>query len=88
MIVPIRCFTCGKPISNTTWNEYLRLTNEEERENTRKRLAETKIRPLGHKTELDEKDITAEYVALNMLGIRKMCCRRMYLATVDIFDRL
>jgi DNA-directed RNA polymerase subunit N (RpoN/RPB10) len=88
MIVPIRCFTCGKPISNTTWNEYLRLTNEEERENTRKLLAQTKVRPLGHKTELEEKDVTAEYVALNILGIRKMCCRRMYLGTIDIFDRL
>jgi DNA-directed RNA polymerase subunit N (RpoN/RPB10) len=88
MIVPVRCFTCGKPISNTTWNEYLRLTNEEERGTTCKRLSETKIRPLGHKTELADKDVTAEYVALNMLNIRKMCCRRMYLGTVDIFDRL
>jgi DNA-directed RNA polymerase I, II, and III subunit RPABC5 len=88
MIVPIRCFTCGKPISHTNWNEYLRLTNEEEREHTRTRLSETKIRPLGHKTELDVKDVTAEYVALNMLGIRKMCCRRMYLGSIDIFDKL
>ena len=88
MIVPIRCFTCGKPISNTKWNEYLHLTDEEERENTRTRLAETTIRPLGHKSELDVKDVTAEYVALNMLGIRKMCCRRMYLGSIDIFDKL
>ena len=88
MIVPIRCFTCGKPISNTSWNEYLRLTNEEERETTKKRLSETQVRPFGHKVELEEKDITPEYVALNMLNIRKMCCRRMYLGTIDLFDKL
>jgi DNA-directed RNA polymerase subunit N (RpoN/RPB10) len=88
MIVPIRCFTCGKPISNTAWNEYLRLTGEEEREKTKLRLSETDIRPFGHKNELEVKDITAEYVALNMLNIRKMCCRRMYLGTIDIFDKL
>ncbi len=88
MIVPVRCFTCGKPISNTKWNEYLHLTGEEERNNTKTRLSETKVRPLGHKHELEEKDITPEYVALNLIGIRKMCCRRMYLGTIDIFDKL
>jgi DNA-directed RNA polymerase subunit N (RpoN/RPB10) len=88
MIVPVRCFTCGKPISNTTWNEYLKLTCEEERDKTKTRLSETKVRPLGHKHELEEKDITPEYVALNLLEIRKMCCRRMYLGTIDIFDKL
>lgn len=88
MIIPVRCFTCGKPISNTKWNEYLRLTSEEERDKTKTRLSETECRPLGHKTELEEKDITPEYVALNMLEIRKMCCRRMYLGSIDIFDKL
>lgn len=88
MIVPIRCFTCGKPISNTSWNEYLRLTSEELREETKKRLHETSVRPFGHKAELEEKDITAEYVALNILKLRRMCCRRMYLGTIDLFERL
>jgi DNA-directed RNA polymerase subunit N (RpoN/RPB10) len=88
MIIPVRCFTCGKPISNTKWNEYLRLTSEEEREKTKTRLSETDCRPLGHKNKLEEKDITPEYVALNMLEIRKMCCRRMYLGSIDIFDKL
>ena len=88
MIIPVRCVTCGKPISNTKWNEYLRLTSEDERETTKTRLSETECRPLGHKNELDAKDITPEYVALNMLEIRKMCCRRMYLGSIDIFDKL
>ena len=88
MIVPIRCFTCGKPIPNDKWNTYLDLTNESNRDDTRKRLAETTIRPFGQRNELEDKDITPEYVALNLLGIRKMCCRRMYLGTIDIFDKL
>ena len=88
MIVPIRCFTCGKPIPNDKWKTYLDMTNEDNRESTRLRLKETTIRPFGQKNELEDKDITPEYVALNILGIRKMCCRRMYLGTIDIFDKL
>ena len=88
MIVPIRCFTCGKPIPNDKWQTYLEMTNEDNRDATRKRLGETTIRPFGQKNELEDKDITPEYVALNLLGIRKMCCRRMYLGTIDIFDKL
>jgi DNA-directed RNA polymerase I, II, and III subunit RPABC5 len=86
MIVPIRCFTCGRPIDNTKWNQYLELISPENRQTTLS--LETDIRPLGHKNELEEKDVTPEYVALNYLGVRKMCCRRMYLGTIDIFEKL
>ncbi len=88
MIVPIRCFTCGKPIPLDKWHSYLEMISEEERGTTVTRLGETTVRPFGQKRELDEKDITPEYVALNLLGIRKMCCRRMYLGTIDIFEKL
>ncbi len=88
MIVPIRCFTCGKPIPLDKWHAYLDMINEENRDETIKRLPETPIRPFGQKNELEAKDVTPEYVALNLLGIRKMCCRRMYLGTIDIFDKL
>lgn len=88
MIVPIRCFTCGKPIPLDKWHRYLDMTSEENRKDTIKRLQETTIRPFGQKVELEEKDTTAEYVALNILDIRKMCCRRMYLGTIDIFEKL
>lgn len=86
MIVPIRCFTCGKPIQNTTWNQYLDLISPEKRDSTLS--LKTDIRPFGHKVELEQQDITPEYVALNYLGIRRMCCRRMYLGTIDVFDKL
>ena len=86
MIVPIRCFTCGAPISRTNWNSYVSMISEENRADT---LAlKTDVRPLGQKRELDAEDVTPEYVALNTLGVRKMCCRRMYLGTIDIFAKL
>ncbi len=88
MIVPIRCFTCGKPIDNEKWHEYLDMISEEKREETIARLIETTVRPFGQKNELEDKDVTPEYVALNLLGIRKMCCRRMYLGTIDMFEKL
>jgi hypothetical protein len=60
------------------------MTNSENRDHTRTRLSETTVRPLGQKAELEDKDVTPEYVAMNLLGIRKMCCRRMMLSHVDL----
>lgn len=88
MIIPIRCFTCGKPIDNRKWNEYLELTREENREETIQMHSKILTRPLGQKAELPKEDITPEYVALNKLGVVKMCCRKMYLGTIDMFDKL
>ncbi|ESN95314.1 hypothetical protein HELRODRAFT_63271 [Helobdella robusta] len=59
MIIPIRCFTCGKVIGNL-WNKYLRLL---------------------------EADYT-ECEALDELGLKRYCCRRMLLSHVDIIEKL
>ena len=92
MIVPIRCFTCGKPITHFNWKEYVEMTTKTDPANveaTTKRHAEaTTARPFGHKTDLAAEDTTLEYMALNILNVKRMCCRRMYLGTIDIFDKL
>jgi DNA-directed RNA polymerases I, II, and III subunit RPABC5 len=59
MIIPIRCFTCGKVIGNK-WERYLSLLNEGKPEN----------------------------VALDMLGLKRYCCRRMLLTHVDLVEKL
>lgn len=59
MIIPIRCFTCGKEISSK-WEPYLELLKTDKKE--------------------------AE--ALDELGMRRICCRRMFLGHVDIVDKL
>jgi len=59
MIIPVRCFTCGKVIGNK-WDNYLSL-------------------------------LQADYTegdALDALGLRRYCCRRMLLTHVDLIEKL
>lgn len=58
MIIPIRCFTCGKVIADK-WESYVTLISQE-------------------KLEAD---------ALDMLGIKRICCRRMFLSHVDLIGK-
>lgn len=88
MIVPIRCFTCGKPITKEQWDGYLVYTNKSSYQQTVYEYQSCPIRPLGHKIELPPAEITQEYMALNLLQVRRMCCRQMYLGTIDMFDKL
>jgi DNA-directed RNA polymerase I, II, and III subunit RPABC5 len=59
MIIPIRCFTCGKVIGNV-WDKYLNL--------------------------LDNGKEIAE--ALDILGMKRYCCRRMLISHVDLIEKL
>lgn len=59
MIIPIRCFTCGKIIGNK-WDPYLELLSRD----------------------------LSESLALDILGLRRYCCRRMILTHVDLIEKL
>ncbi|MES1901980.1 MAG: DNA-directed RNA polymerases I, II, and III subunit RPABC5 [Paramarteilia canceri] len=59
MIIPVRCFTCGKVIGHK-WEAYISLLQ----------------------TEYFDGD------ALDALGLKKYCCRRMLLTHVDLIERL
>ncbi|KAJ1962232.1 DNA-directed RNA polymerase II subunit L [Dipsacomyces acuminosporus] len=59
MIIPVRCFTCGKVVGNK-WEQYL---------------------------ELLQKDYT-DGEALDALGLKRYCCRRMVLTHVDLIEKL
>nr|UXY87684.1 rpb10 [Cryptomonas curvata] len=59
MIIPVRCFTCGKIIANK-WELYIELLNQNYSENS----------------------------ALDILGLRRYCCRRMLLTHVDLIEKL
>lgn len=60
MIIPVRCFTCGKVIGNK-YEQYVKLLND--------------------------KDYT-ECQALDELGLKRYCCRRMLLTHVDLIEKL
>lgn len=59
MIIPVRCFTCGKVVGNK-WEQYLSLL---------------------------QSDYT-EGAALDALGLKRYCCRRMVLTHVDLIEKL
>ncbi|KAL3319292.1 DNA-directed RNA polymerases I, II, and III subunit RPABC5 [Cichlidogyrus casuarinus] len=59
MIIPVRCFTCGKVVGDK-WETYISLLQAE----------------------------LAEGDALDTLGLKRYCCRRMLLSHVDLIEKL
>jgi len=76
MIIPIKCFTCGKVLGDK-YLFYLK--------NVRKIKLEEKIEDtdIVYLTEITTKK-TPEGRVLDDLGLKKMCCRRHMLTHVDI----
>jgi len=72
MIIPVRCFTCGKVLGDK-WNEYKRKVKS----------VEVEEEELEYMTEENVKK-TIEGVVMDELGLKKMCCRRHMLSHVDI----
>ncbi len=56
MIIPVRCFSCGKPVGHL-WEEFVK-------------LCKTK-KPA---------------VALDELGLKRQCCRALFVGHVDLID--
>jgi DNA-directed RNA polymerase subunit N len=59
MIIPVRCFTCGKLIADR-WEEFARRVKT---------------------GELPKK-------VLDDMGMKRYCCRRMFISQVDVLDDL
>ncbi len=76
MIIPVKCFTCGKVIGNKY--EYY------QREVRRLKMAQgMDVDKVVYLTE-DYVDKTPEGHVLDKLRLNKMCCRRHLLTHVDI----
>jgi len=78
MIIPIRCMTCGNMIASK-WKMYQEVLLSSET-HARSNLITNDIEDL--------KEDTAEYKALNAVGVSRYCCRRHLLAHTDIIDIL
>ena len=99
MIIPIRCFTCGKVLADK-YNYYIEKANKID-ENHRKEMLKkfnedyddnTQI-SLHNAEENDKKDMikTYKYIEstykkdiLDELGLNKMCCRRHMISNVNM----
>ncbi|KAH8597438.1 8 kDa subunit-domain-containing protein [Bisporella sp. PMI_857] len=59
MIIPVRCFSCGKVVGDL-WERYLKLIDEG----------------------IQDGD------AMDTLGLKRYCCRRMIMTHVDLIEKL
>lgn len=76
MIIPIKCFTCGKVIGD----KYLYYIKTVKKIKVERKMDETQVLYL---TETTTKK-TPEGKVMDELGFNKICCRRHFLTHVDI----
>ena len=76
MIIPVKCFTCGKVLADK-YNYYLSQV---------RKIKESRDMDVNKVVYLTKEfiDKTPEGEALDKLGLTKMCCRRHLLTHVDI----
>ena len=72
MIIPIRCFSCGKVIAHR-WREYVETLTKEQ----------AKIVRVD-----EDSDKTPEGKLLDKMGFTRPCCRRMFLTHVDMSEKI
>lgn len=80
MIIPIRCYTCGKVIADL-WEPYLKMLQEGYNKEETAVDAESVIIKR-------ERGQTIECKALDNLGLKSYCCRRMILAHIDLCEKI
>ena len=76
MIIPIKCFTCGKVIADKYHYFLKRVREIKEKEG----LDVKKVIYLSEKNTAK----TPEGIVMDELGLNKICCRRHMLSHVDI----
>lgn len=84
MIIPIQCFTCGKQIGHL-WEKYLEKLQEEYdgKENLKKAvILKTDV------VDMIKNNQSVEDKTLNELGLKRYCCRRMFVTHVDICEKI
>lgn len=85
MLIPIVCFSCGQCIAHL-YQQYLNLvqyyrTNPTELNNYRQ-----DVMKLDDEIISSLPQITPEEAALHHFGVKRMCCRRMFLTQCDTYN--
>ena len=79
MLIPMKCFTCGKPISDK-WEAYIENVNLEKANNNNSNQNELDIEYIDISKGKVNK--TIEGNILDTMNIDRYCCRRMFLTNV------
>lgn len=87
MIIPIRCFTCGKVVADK-YDFYMDKVSKLEKEKNAEgiNVASTSKAPPVKKDKYFDSVYTGEI--LNSIGLTRYCCRRHMLTTVDMMDTI
>ena len=80
MIIPVRCFTCGKLLGNL-WEKY----NEELQKAYNNEVTEKELKRI---VDLQNNEESSEKKILDDMGVRRYCCRRIMLSTVDLVEKI
>ena len=85
MLIPIRCFTCGKSISDK-WEPFIELKKDLKKNNTKFRENELDIEYINKKDKNPTKSIEGE--VLDKLGIHRYCCRNNVINNVQLITNI
>ena len=83
MIIPVRCFTCGKVIGNK-WETYQQKIREYREEDSQDKDSTITVNYISK----GEKVETPEAKALNFLGLERYCCRRHLLTHTELITEI
>lgn len=87
MIIPIRCFTCGKVLADK-WNYYSKRCKELEADYEDKLKQDLEkdsdAAPAPLSSTARNFEVVKKGVILDELGLNKMCCRRHMLTHIDM----
>jgi DNA-directed RNA polymerase I, II, and III subunit RPABC5 len=92
MLIPIRCYTCGKVVGNK-WEAYQELVSG--LRDAARTGKDPEVVATGDDSEFHIQDSgipkgmkTPEGKAMDLLGLKRYCCRRMLLTHVNIIDHI
>lgn len=82
MIIPIRCFTCNKVISSI-YPEYLKEINKINQLDSIDKDIESEG---ADQTDIEEIKSIKKIQLFEKLGIKRYCCKRHMISTVNLID--
>jgi len=82
MIIPVRCFSCGKILADK-YNAYKDIVNGK-----KLALKQDPNEPTIIDMNSDDVKKTPEGEALDDLGIHRMCCRKIVLYHIELIDEI
>ena len=86
MIIPVRCFTCGKCLSNKKqyYDKYIlkQKMNKKDSDNSNNK------NPLILDLNVEEIKKTVAGEAMDDLGLTRICCRKTMLSSIELINEI